>query len=106
MYRVAVIGDKESVYGFQSIGLDVFYADNGEDTVKTLKKLCENPTYSIIFITEALSAYAQSEIDKYSCMKTPAIILIPGTSGNTGRGINAVRESVIKAVGSDIIFND
>lgn len=34
------------------------------------------------------------------------MILIPGVSGNTGLGIQNVRSSVEKAVGSDIIFGE
>ena len=37
-------------------------------------------------------------------MASPAVILIPGISGNTGDGLNAVKKSVEQAVGSDIIF--
>ena len=36
----------------------------------------------------------------------PAIIPIPGVTGNTGMGIKMVKKSVEQAVGSDIIFND
>ena len=35
-----------------------------------------------------------------------SIILIPGVSGNTGRGIAGVKRSVEQAVGSDIIFGN
>ena len=28
MYKVAVLGDRDSIYGFAALGLDVFYADN------------------------------------------------------------------------------
>ena len=37
---------------------------------------------------------------------TPAIIPIPGVAGNTGIGIRDVKQSVEKAVGSDILFAD
>lgn len=37
---------------------------------------------------------------------TPAIILIPGVSGNTGKGIESVKKSVEQAVGSDILFSN
>ena len=34
------------------------------------------------------------------------IIQIPGVSGNTGAGIQGVKQSVEKAVGSDILFGN
>ena len=47
-----------------------------------------------------------AEIERYREADLPAIILIPGVSGNTGQGIMAVKKSVEQAVGSDIIFNN
>ena len=38
--------------------------------------------------------------------KIPAIIQIPGISGNTGAGIENVKKSVETAVGSDILFSN
>ena len=36
----------------------------------------------------------------------PSVILIPGISGNTGKGVESVKNSVEQAVGSDILFGD
>ena len=58
----------------------------------------------MIFITEALAAKVEAEIDRHRTAGLPAIILIPGASGNTGQGLAAVKKSVEQAVGSDIIF--
>lgn len=103
--RIAVFGDRESVYGYAALGLDVFCFDVTEDFTARFKKLCQNKNYSIIYITEAAAAVLEKEIEKYRSEPSPAIILIPGVSGNTGEGLSAVRKSVEKAVGSDI-FND
>ena len=105
MYSIAVVGDKDSIYGFSALGLDVYPSAPGEEAEKILKKLCHG-NYSVIFITEAVASSVEDIIEKYSYSKTPAIILIPGIKGNTGNGIAAVKKSVEKAVGSDIIFND
>ena len=48
----------------------------------------------------------EEEIEKVRENLVPAVILIPGISGNTGKGIMSVKKSVEQAVGSDIIFND
>lgn len=104
MYRIAVLGDKDSVYGFSALGLSVFPVNDSENAAGLLKKLAGD-NYAVIYITEALAASISDEIEKYSEMPLPAIILIPGVSGNTGRGIMSVKKSVEQAVGSDIIFN-
>lgn len=102
MYKVAVIGDKDSVYGFAALGLSVFFADE-ENEARTLFKKLTSQDYSIIYITERLASLLEDEIEKFSFQPTPAIILIPGVHGNTGKGMESVKKSVEKAVGSDII---
>lgn len=105
MYSVAVMGDRDSIYGFAALGLNTFPVQSAEDGAKLLKKLCES-NYAVIYITEALADTLEDEIDKYRENPLPAIILIPGVSGNTGKGIESVKKSVEQAVGSDIIFNN
>ncbi|MHB8131124.1 MAG: V-type ATP synthase subunit F [Mobilitalea sp.] len=105
MYKVAVMGDRDSIYGFAALGLDTYPVTEHEEAAKTLKKLAEGQ-YAVIYITESLQADLEIEIDRYVTDYLPAIIPIPGVSGNTGIGIRNVKKSVERAVGSDIIFNN
>ncbi|MGB8452632.1 MAG: V-type ATP synthase subunit F [Anaerocolumna sp.] len=104
MYKVAVLGDRDSIYGFAALGLDTYPVSDGEDAAKKLKSLAEGE-YAVIYITEALQVKLETEIDRYRTERLPAIIPIPGVSGNTGMGMLSVKKSVEQAVGSDIIFN-
>ena len=101
--KIAVIGDYDSIYGFASLGLSIFPVEGEEEAVKTLRNLA-NSGYGIIYITEEMGVICSKQIAKYNDVMTPAIIQIPGVKGNTGDGIMAVRRSVEKAVGSDILF--
>lgn len=105
MYKIAVLGDRDSIYGFAALGLDTYPVDNTEDAAKLLRKLADGQ-YAIIYLTEALQAVLGAEIDRYRTERLPAIIPIPGVSGNTGMGMLNVKKSVEQAVGSDIIFNN
>ena len=102
MYKIAAIGDRDSVQGFASIGLEVYFADEKREAEKLLKRIA-NDNYAVIYITEKLASMIPQEIEKYTEAVTPAIIPIPGVSGNTGEGMNNVSRFVEKAVGSDII---
>lgn len=104
MYKIAAIGDFDSIYGFDILGLQAISVGEGDDPHALLKSLVEDG-FGIIYITEALAAELKEEIDKYKEQMLPAIILIPGSSGNTGAGIAQVKQSVEKAVGSDILFS-
>lgn len=102
MYKIAVMGDRESIYGFGALGMDTFSPETDEEAAKIIKSLALGG-YGIIYITEALAARTQKEIEKYRFESMPAIILIPGVSGNTGAGMADVNKSVEKAVGSNIL---
>lgn len=105
MYRVAVIGDRDSIYGFAALGLDIFPVEETAEAGRTLRQLAEG-SYAVIYITEALAGLLERELDAYRSAPLPAIIPIPGVSGNTGMGVKMVKKSVEQAVGSDIIFNE
>lgn len=101
MYKIGVMGDRDSIYGFRSVGLTVFPADTGAEGAAILKSVADE--FAVIFITEKLAAEMENEIAKYRERTVPAIIPIPGVSGNTGIGMKNVSLSVEKAVGSDIL---
>ena len=105
MYKIAVVGDYDSIYGFAALGLSVFPADDRETLCAVLRRLAESG-YGVIYITESKAALVQDVIEEYRERRLPAVIRIPGVSGNTGDGIQGVKNSVEQAVGSDIIFTD
>jgi len=105
MYKIAVLGDYDSIYGFATLGLDTFPVSTREEAAEELHKLVSGG-YGIIYITEAMAAQLKHEIAKYQEQVMPAIIQIPGIAGNTGAGIEGVKKSVEVAVGSDILFGN
>ena len=104
MYRIGVIGDKDSVLGFKAVGFDVFPVQDSHEAGKTLKeKAADN--YAVIYITEQLVEDIWDVIDHYKEEKFPAIIPIPGNKGIVGIGMLNVKKSVERAIGVDIVFN-
>lgn len=101
MLKLGVMGDKDSIYGFSSIGLSVFPVEEPQEGIRLLREIADD--YGVIFITEKLAEEIYSEIKKYDDRPTPAIVPIPGISGNTGIGLKNVSQSVAQAVGSDIL---
>lgn len=103
MYKIGVIGDRESVLGFQAVGLDVFPASDAEEAKKTLKRLAKED-FAIIYITEQFYQYMMKEVEEYTDSRLPAVIPIPGKDGSLGIGMTSVKKSVERAVGADILF--
>lgn len=104
MYKIGVLGDRDSIYGFAALGLEVFPVSTPEDGARALRNLCDQ-NYGIVYITEAMAEELAPELERCRESLLPAVIPIPGVHGNTGLGINMVKRSVEQAVGSDIIFN-
>ena len=105
MYKIAVIGDRDSIYGFATLGLEVFPVEDPEEGAKTLLQLAHTD-YAVIYITESLLSSIPDTAEKFREQPLPAIIPIPGVKGNTRQGIANVKRMVEQAVGSDIIFGD
>ena len=102
MYKIAVLGDQDSVLGFKALGLDVFPAETVEEAKSTLHRLARED-YAVVYLTEQLARYMNDELARYKDDLTPAIILIPGKEGSLGIGMANVKKSVERAVGADIL---
>lgn len=100
-YKIAVLGDKDSVLGFKALGLDVFPADTVEEARRTLHDLAKE-NYAVVYLTEQYAARMEAEVARYKDALTPAIILIPGKEGSLGIGMANVKSAVERAVGADI----
>ena len=102
MYKIAVLGDKDSVLGFRALGLDVYSADSAEQARPILHRLAKEG-YAIIYLTEQLATGLGAEMARYKDELTPAIILIPGKEGSLGIGMENIKTAVERAVGADIL---
>lgn len=101
-YKIAVLGDRDSVLGFKALGLEVFPAQDAEEARPLLHRLAKED-YGIVYLTEQLAVPLQDELRRYQDALTPAIILIPGKEGSLGLGMEQVKRTVERAVGADIL---
>lgn len=104
MVKIAFLGDSESIKGFAAVGINIFPCDDTESAAEQFKALLSGD-WGIIYITEELAAILQEEIARLDEKFLPAVIPLPGVKNNNGIGIDRLKASVEKAVGSDIIFN-
>lgn len=105
MYKVAVLGNKDSIYGFASAGLDIFPSQEPRETLRLIRQLVLD-NYAVFYITEELYATIEDQLhEEYDKQALPSIIPIPGIKGNTGIGMERVKKSVERAIGTDIVFN-
>ena len=55
MYKIAVMGDYDSIYGFATLGLSICPVKDRDEAKTKLRQLAEG-NYGIIYITEAVAA--------------------------------------------------
>ncbi|MBR3738440.1 MAG: V-type ATP synthase subunit F, partial [Eubacterium sp.] len=55
MFKIAAVGDKNSIYGFASLGITIFPVESSIQAVKTIRSISENG-YGVIFITENIAS--------------------------------------------------
>jgi len=103
--NIAVLGDRDSIYCYAALGMDTFPVSDPEEGKHVLEQLAGR-RYAVIYITEQLAEQLEAELLRYRDEAIPAVIPIPGVTGNTGCGMRAVRQSVERAVGTDIIFGN
>lgn len=102
MFKIAVVGDKDSVLAFKALGVDVFTVYDGDEARKVVDTIARN-NYGIIFITEQLASLIPDTIARYDKEIIPAVILIPSNQGSLNIGMKRINENVEKAVGSNIL---
>lgn len=106
MYKIGIIGDRESVLGFMALGYTVHEAADAETAGEILRRIARRGEYAVIFITEQYAAALEEEIARYKDDPLPAIVSVPGASGSAGYGMRAIKSAVERAVGADILFKE
>lgn len=102
MFKIAVVGDKDSILAFKALGVDVFPVYDNEEARRTVDTIARN-NYGIIFITEQIASLIPDTIERYDKEIIPAVILIPSNQGTLNIGMSRINKNVEKAVGSNIL---
>lgn len=105
MYKVAAVGNKESVFAFKAVGIQTFPIKEGFEARKIIDELAK-AGYGLIFLTEHVAGEIPDTVKRYNKEMLPAIILVPGSQGSLGIGMDAINANVEKAVSSNIFAND
>ncbi len=104
MFKIGVVGDKDSVLAFQSMGIDIFPVKDAKEARNIIDKIAKEH-YGLIFLTEQVAKNIEETVQRYKKKLTPAIILIPSNQGTLGIGMEEINKNVEKAIGSNIFAN-
>lgn len=103
MYRVAVIGDKDSILGFKALGAVTYPVTGGEEAARALSSIVREQ-YAVVCITEAVAENIGPQLEELNKKQLPAVVLIPNNQGTLGLGMLQIKKNAEKAIGADILF--
>lgn len=102
MYKIAIVGDKDSVLAFKILGVDVYISLDAQEARKIIDRISKEG-YGIIFVIEQVAKDIPETIKRYNSELIPAIILIPSNKGSLNIGLANIDKNVEKAIGSNIL---
>lgn len=106
MYKIGIIGARDTVLGFMALGFSVQEAADADEAGMRLVTMVKSGEYAVVFLTENYAQQLSELLAQYKDMPLPAVVSIPDAGGSTGYGMNLIRSAVERAVGADILFKE
>ncbi|HAP31829.1 MAG TPA: V-type ATP synthase subunit F [Firmicutes bacterium] len=103
MYKMAVIGDKDSILGFKSLGVATYPVTDADEAQRVLNRISREK-FAVVLITENIAQHLLPQLAELNKKLLPAILLIPNNQGALGLGMEQIRKNAEKAIGADILF--
>jgi V/A-type H+/Na+-transporting ATPase subunit F len=103
MYKVAVVGDKDSILGFKALGVATYPVTGSDEALRALHEIVREKV-AVVCITEPVAETIQREIQELNKKLLPAVVLIPNNQGTLGLGMQQIKKNAEKAIGADILF--
>ena len=105
MSKVAMIGDKTSVLGFQALGFDAYPVIELHEAQDVWLKI-KDGNYTVIIVTVEVYREIDDLITEFAESFTPVVLIIPPAKGGKGVGFQRMKKIVEKAVGMDILSEE
>lgn len=103
MYKIGIIGERDSVLAFMALGYTVLEAADADAARAALRTAVQSGEFAALFIEESLALSIAEEIARYRDDPIPAITVLPGKGGSMGTGAAALKNAMERAVGADIL---
>lgn len=103
MYKIALMGDRDTIIGFKLLGVSLFPVTNKEEAAEILNKIVKEE-YAAIFITEEIACQMFEEIEELQKTSFVSLTIIPSKLEKKYLGQKILRKNIEKAIGTDILF--
>lgn len=95
--KIGIIGEKNMVLAFNDLGMKVFTIEKDEDFDKAKQEI---EGLAVLFITETIAE--KYNLDDLYNKTLPAVLVIPGVKGALGKGTDALKKTLERALGSEL----
>jgi len=102
MSEIAMIGDRDSILGFKSLGVAIFPVNNREEFLAALREIIDKD-YKVAFVTEQIAIEPEEIADMIGSRTFPVVTIIPSNRGTTGLAMQRLQALVRKAAGADVL---
>ena len=103
MLKIVIIGEKNDILPYQSIGVEIEPVKTTADTVSVLRKTAQNPSVAIILITENMAEQCLDTITELRSKTAKTITIIPTEQGSRQISMLELNKEIGRAVGLDIL---
>ncbi|MEP9412036.1 MAG: V-type ATP synthase subunit F [Candidatus Brocadia sp.] len=103
MYKIVIIGEKDDILPYQSIGVEIEAVKTTEETVNILRKTVMDSSVGIILITEDVAELCLDTITDLRNKTVKAITIIPTQQGSRHTGTMELSKEIGRAVGMNIL---
>ncbi|HOJ50231.1 MAG TPA: V-type ATP synthase subunit F [Spirochaetota bacterium] len=99
--EIVVVGHRDTILGFKTIGLDLVYYENDvDDLINQINNTIEQGA-KIFFITESVFVKLNKYINTFFGKPYPIFVPIPEIKGSEGIAEENIRSLVVRALGTD-----
>ncbi|MFN3531768.1 MAG: V-type ATP synthase subunit F [Candidatus Brocadia sp.] len=103
MSKIVIIGEKEDILPYQSIGVEIEPVKTISETVNILRKTGQDSSIGIILLTENVAEQCLGTITELRKKTAKAITIIPTQQGSRHTGTMELNKEIGRAVGMDIM---
>jgi len=103
MHKIALVGDRDSIMGFQLLGISIFPITNKEETINIFNELIKEK-YAAVFITEEIASQIFDKIEELQKKYLISVTIIPNKLERKNLGLKILKKNIEKAIGTDILF--
>lgn len=99
--KVAVIGDRDSVWLYKSCGFSVYFIDKDTDLDKIIDEVLSQK-YHLIVLTEQVYLACKQKIEQICSLPLPLTLILPSQLGSSGLGVRNLEKITRRATGGII----